>query len=114
MTYRENVQTLCDGLGLANPLQESDLTIAKMIFSDYTDGPNYGKKYEVLATDMNRAGRLFLQQKAGSATWIFLDSVLKVEAAEFFTSELWDDCSPQKRPLVYGIKECTMVEFVRK
>jgi hypothetical protein len=97
VAYRDNVQKLCDRLGLINPIHEEDLTIAKVTFvtSQTT--------YEVPGTHMNRAGRLFLQSHADGALGIQMRP-LRAEAEQFFTPTLWDDCSPEHRGLIHGIK----------
>ena len=56
MAYRNNVQRLCDVSDSPNPIREEDLLIAKMNF--WHSGHI---QHTILATDMNRGGRLFLE-----------------------------------------------------
>lgn len=112
MAYRDNVQKLCDSHDIQNPIQERDLTISKLVFL------NHGKGEELLvceveATDMNRAGRLFAQMHARGASIISLAKI-RDEAERFFTSTLWEDCSPERRTLVYGMKVADEVRIVYK
>ena len=114
MAYRDNVQTLCDKLGLPNPICEEDLEISMLTFRDNREGPGRLKFYDVEANDMNRAGRLFLQSSPAFTSENFYLGAMRREAAEFFTPALWDDCSSEKRPLVWGIKTCPYVEIIKK
>lgn len=97
MTFRENVGRLCDQLGIVNPIQEESLTIAKVVFTSSKG------RLEVFATDMNRAGRLFLQSRANGITQLQLH-YRRADAATFFTPEFWGDCSAEKRTLIFGLK----------
>lgn len=107
MAYCDNVQALCDTLGLQNPIREEDLTIDKMTFvtSETT--------HDVSATDLNRGGRLFLQFHADEATGIQLRP-LRAEAQQFFTPALWDDCTPKNRSLIWGIQNADLILITRK
>jgi len=107
VAFHENVWELCERLGVRNPIREEDLTIAKMTFvtPDAT--------HEVLATSMNRTGRLFLQSHADEAVGIQLQP-LQSEAQQFFTSTLWNDCTPQRQALIWGIKNAVLVLIERK
>lgn len=101
MAYKANVQALCDQLGIKNPIVEDDLTHAYFIFH------TAGIEFRVDATDMNRAGRLFLQNQLAmrhKKQVLILNPIVKEEALAFFTDELWEDCGPDKRTLVHGIK----------
>lgn len=95
--YRDNVSRLCAQLNIPNPIREEDLTIAGMLF------PTPELTHVVVPTDMNRAGRLFLQSRANGVTKLPLRT-LKGDAATFFTPALWGDCFPEKRGLIWGIK----------
>jgi hypothetical protein len=107
--YRQNVQRLCEKLGVPNPIPEEVLTIEALIFGDV---PGFDGVFRVEATDMNRAGRLFYQHiLAGNGAtttrpivWFTLNPIILQQAQNFFTSELWDDCGPDKRTLVFGTK----------
>lgn len=110
MAYKDNVQSLCDRYGLVNPIREEDLTISRLTFCSSKDP---SKTHEVEATDMNRAGRLFVQFETDSPHTLSLESI-RTKAAEFFTSELWDDCSLEKRALIFGIKMYDTVRITYK
>lgn len=84
MGYRENVQALCDELGILNPIEERDLKIRYLRFTN----PD-GLDKTIEATDMNRAGRLFFQKVAGSrASSMTCDDELRERGRVFF-SERW-------------------------
>lgn len=56
MGYRSNVQALCESRHISNPIEEKDIKIKSLHFQ----GKN-GLDVLIEATDMNRAGRLFIQ-----------------------------------------------------
>ncbi len=107
MSQRENVQKICDMLNLQNPIREEDLRIAALVFHTET------QETVVEATDMNRAGRLFVQYLAEGRTRLPLEP-FRNKAKEFFTAQLWDDCSSTNRSLVYGFKTADIVEIHHK
>jgi len=55
MGYRDNVQAACDQLRIQNPIQEADLTIELIKFT------NSGHMVTIDPSDINRSGRLFFQ-----------------------------------------------------
>jgi hypothetical protein len=109
MAYRDNVQALCDTLGIPNPVREEDLSIQSVLFHGVMGFPN---GFRVDATEMNRAGRLYLEQMMRGHAPNHLPRlnhstlVWKERYAEFFTLNLWNDCGPERRTLVYGMKLC--------
>lgn len=115
MAYRDNVDELCAKLGIHNPINERDVEVEEVLF--FFDGP---PALSVPRTDMNKAGRLFMQCEseghlfANRAKIVPLTEVLKARAAEFFTPELWDDCTREKRTLVYGIRHGKEAEVIFK
>jgi hypothetical protein len=108
--YKDNVAALCARWDIKNPIDEKELKIQKLIFFKYGGKPSDGWKLEVEWTKMNRAGRLFLEAMALRRTVVQLDSI-RAEAKEFFTPELWDDCTAEHRPLVFGVKEAAIVQI---
>ena len=113
MEYHKNVQALCDEHHVSNPIQEDILTIAKLTFKKWTVGDSSATLCEVEATDLNRAGRLFLQVNANGLSNVWLGRI-RGKALKFFTMELWADCSLEKRTLVYGIRTAERVEITYK
>lgn len=112
MGYRDNVEALCESGGFQNPIEESALTIQRIEFEGIEGVP-----FDVLrveATDMNRAGRLYIQLLLQGNTQLTLVPAHRKRAAEFFTPELWDDCEPGKRTLIYGLKTASMVRVFYK
>ena len=106
MSYRDKVTALCAQLGINNPVEEGVLRFKRLVF--IVDG----KEFEVLATDMNRAGRLYLQHRldaVGKNRILILDTAEKWLAREFFTAELWDDSSRERRQLIFGTKKGSTV-----
>ena len=106
MSYRDNVEALCKHMGVTNPVEEGVLTFTRLLF--FIDG----NEFEVRATDMNRAGRLYLQYRLYDMKKnriLTLDTAEKWMAREFFTPELWDDSSQERRQLIYGIRRGSMV-----
>ena len=109
--YRSNVQALCDKLKLPNPVREEDIRIESVKFFNHLQiGP---KTISVQGSEMNRAGRLFIQTVITGDRG-FIDQNLQVRAQRFFTPELWDDCGPEKRPLVFGFKISNWIEIFFK
>jgi hypothetical protein len=98
--YRKNVQALCERLGLPNPIREEDLMIARLSFYS---------RFSVIhidATEMNRAGRLFFQERFKEQKYqgsIQLTTPLRQEAAEFF-AENWQDAEEKGRKMLITIK----------
>lgn len=113
MAYRANIEELCTFLGFTNPIREEDITIAKLIFYDSMNDGSKVNVHEVLASDMNRGGRLFIQSCAPDGQKN-VDLILRRGAAERFFAELWDDCTIEKRTLIFGIKHREAVEIVYK
>lgn len=111
MAYRDNVNALCHRLSVSNPIEENILKFSLFVFD--IDG----KSFQVEATEMNRAGRLYLQDRLAERNKeriLILDKAEKWMAQIFFTSEMWGDCSPERRTLIYGIKTARSVLAVSK
>jgi hypothetical protein len=113
MTIKDNVAALCRSRGLQNPVQEDCLKIARLIFK-WRAGDGSITTLEVEGTDMNRAGRLYVEEQASGLSGVVISALIRARAAEFFTPELWDDCSSERRTLVYGMKTASMVEIIYK
>lgn len=103
MGYRDNVAAMAARLGLENPLREEDIRIKRLTFFDVIPS---GDDIVIDATDMNRAGRLFIQDACSgggirATTVEFSDEF--VERAKAHFAELWDDVGTGKRPLLEAI-----------
>jgi hypothetical protein len=124
MTYRDNVQALCDARGIPNPIQESNLHILSLEFYGYLEGC----QTVIEATDMNRASRLFIQ----SAAELFDDSHLYHHAerrrdrqkliltssfkllASIYFAELWLDAGKGTRTLIDALYANDWLEITWK
>lgn len=111
MSYRDNVQKLCDELNIANPIQEEDVRVKAVELWD-------GSKWQMFgATDMNRAGRLFFQffetfgrvQPGG----VFLIDQKFIMLASLFFAENWDDAEKIGRPMLLALKSATRFRLCR-
>lgn len=102
--YRKNVQAMCDRLGVSNNprIDEDDVAIDRMIF--YCGNTAV---YTIHGTDMNRAGRLFLQEKFSGTGYrvhqVMLSEKFADHAAIHF-AELWLDAEEKGRALILAIK----------
>ena len=111
MAYSDRVSVLCEELGIENPIREEDLDIASLTFQD-------GHLQTILtveSTDMNRAGRLFLEWQARhderllmKRNRLFFAPHLK-SIAQLYFGELWQDTSEMHRTLIHGIKVANCV-----
>lgn len=115
MAYRDHVHALCSQRKIPNPIQEENLRIAALLF--YDEGNGF--MFAVAATEMNRAGRLFVEQalcprKSISSVVVSSLNRIRADAERFFTPELWEDCGPDKRQLVYGLKTAATVKIIYK
>jgi hypothetical protein len=119
MAYRDNVQALCDARCIRNPIDEEDLNIASLRFTSNCDN---GPPNKVLvATDMNRGARLFLEslvrvgdRRPSMKTSRSLDlSIVKIFAPTFF-AELWNDVGTGKRELIDAINAYHFAEIIWK
>jgi hypothetical protein len=107
-----NIAALCENMGVRNPIREDEVKVKVVVFYFYGNKPSNSKVLRVRGTDMNLAGRLFLQSKALGGTTIIQLKLIRPEAAEHFTSVLWDDCSPEKRTIVFGCKEADVAQII--
>lgn len=108
MAYREEVQRECDTLGISNPIQEKDLTVAAVSFR------NDGVWVRIEGTEMNRAGRLFFQAIYGgmnySPTCVRETKRYVIQAAEQYFSENWLDAEKVGRKMLIAFKRSTGFE----
>ncbi len=93
---------MCDRLGLSNPIREEDIHIARIVFM-----APYGKTTIIYGTDMNRAGRLFFQEKFSGPDFrvnsVDISAEFREKAREHF-AELWDDAEEAGRTLIVAFK----------
>jgi hypothetical protein len=111
MTYRHNVQRLCDRLGIDNPIQEKDVKVVSLSFLIN------GEWHLIPDTDMNRAGRLFFQDwfwaKFASGIILehhYVDDLLESTAKTHF-KDLWDDAEEKGRALISALKQSSAVRI---
>ena len=106
MSYLENVQNLCNELGIANPIEEESLQVASVRFEIS------GQWEEIPGTEMNRAGRLFFQTFFPRSDLVNPKdthrntSIVKYMAAIFF-AEKWQDAETAGRPMLTALKAAT-------
>jgi len=111
MTYRQRVQTMCDELGINNPIQEEDVKVESLSFLIL------GKWQPIAGTDMNRAGRLFFQNWfaqdicPGLVNEHYWDDGLIRHFAETHFKELWDDAEEKGRALIIALKHSSAVRI---
>ncbi len=102
--YRKNVQRLCDGLNIENPIQEEVIWIKAISFKIK------GRWKKITSTNMNRAGFLFFQDvyriPKGDVYGFRVTATLKF-AAEAFFAENWRDAEEKGRPLLTAFKQAT-------
>lgn len=69
---------------------------------------------DILATDMNRAGFLYFQEKFSSdgflVNYVTISTLFKVVAARHF-AELWVDAEIECRPLIKAIKTARAINI---
>lgn len=116
MTYDENVQAMCDELGIVNPIREEDLAVKAVSFLVKGDW------VRIEGTNMNRAGRLFFQKwskkhhtKASVHTWnddlencLISMHALNVFATKHFAGH-WKDAEKQGRKMLTAFKHAQAV-----
>lgn len=104
MGYRENVQSLCNEEGIENPIREEDLQVEKIDFY------NQGDVTTVVATNMNRAGRLFFQSLVVRPDFCNTTRVSELElrrlkfGGEKFFAENWEDAEEVGRQMLIAFK----------
>ncbi len=114
MAYRDNVTQLANHYGISNDpgLREEDLQISELQFvlSD-------NETTTIVATHMNRGGRLFFQELAdrwGLTKEIIIDSDVLRNARKYF-AELWEpDPVPGKRKLLDALRRSMKVKLIWK
>ncbi len=108
MGYRENVQALCEKLGIPNPIREEDLLISAISFY-IEDEP-----LRIEGTEMNRAGRLFFQQLSQGVVDFHVPQPWDIAAAEKFFAENWIDAETVGRPMLVAFKKANVIEYHHK
>ena len=114
MAYRDNVSALAKKYGLSNNpgLLESSLNIKGLLFTTKDSS-----LIPVEATDMNRGGRLFLEDYALSSRreeTLTIDEAFLVKAREYF-AELWEpNPEPGKRKLLDAMRVSKSVTIIWK
>lgn len=111
MGYRDNVQAACDQLRIQNPIQEADLTIGLIKFT------NSGHMVTIDPSDINRSGRLFFQVNVPQEpnhvrSFIEMDELktLQNKAADFF-AENWEDAEDKDRKMLIAFKHADIVSI---
>ena len=112
MSYRDNVQALCDEHGIDNkPIKEEDLVVKSLRF--WVDGTGLF----IPGTDMNRAGRLFFQAHLppGQVTVCLKNEVTNEPSvfcnlAKSHFAEYWDDAEEVGRSMITAMKRAAEVE----
>jgi hypothetical protein len=108
MGYRENVQALCDRLGLSNPIREEDLKIESISFLIG------GEWQRIQGSDMNRAGRLFFQYYfSGKSGYKYTNRHLLHRASIHF-AENWIDAEVAGRKMLIALKNSTRIRIREK
>ena len=117
MTYKNNVTKVAAAMMISNEpgLDEDDLTIVSLRFFNAD-----GAQTTIVASDMNRGGRLFLQYLTMISEEPSFDSILSCntkfqeQAADYF-AELWEENPiPGKRPLIDAIRKYDFVGITYK
>ena len=109
MAYRDNVQAMCDRLGLPNPICEDDVKISGILFYQA------GSKYIMIRGDkMNKAGRVFFQEKFSGPDFrvnsVDISTKFK-EAAALHFAELWSDAEVAGRSMLVAFKGARNLEL---
>lgn len=107
MSYRENVQKMCDEIDIKNPIDESDLKVTGVSFKIDGRWKCFGE------TEMNRAGRLFFQYQYWRSTFGYMKNIPEslLEAGKEFFSENWDDAEEMGRPMLVAFKKATYLQI---
>ncbi len=113
MTYRENIQAVCDERGIENPLREDDIAVKWLKFWG-EDGPTM-----IRETPMNRGGRLFFQIEAENKPRIgdslpgslVCDDDLRVRAAKYFAELYEHETGLGTHPLLDAIHKARLVDI---
>lgn len=101
MPYHDNVQAMCDRLGISNDPKIRDEDVK--IYSIKIHQIGLSTPIEVIGTDTNRASRVYLQEIFCGKDEGFLNADFKQKAATFF-AELWEDAEKAGRPLLIALK----------
>ena len=112
MGYRQNVQAMCDRLGISNNprIREEDVRVSHIYFR----GPQ-GLIAKIDGSDMNLASRVFLWEQLQaterpSRELIEANSEFMQTAKEFY-DEFWDDAEEQGRKLITALKQSTLISI---
>lgn len=117
MAYKDKVTLVASTMMISNEpmLDEDDLIIASLRFFNAD-----GAETTIVASDMNRGGRLYLQYLTIISDDPAFDSVLscddkfRKQAAEYF-AELWEENpTPGKRPLIDAMRTYEFVAITFK
>lgn len=113
MSYSNNVSELAEAYGLCNPLLEESLGIKSVTFT------GWGDSVIIPATDMNRAGRFFIEhlytgmrvdnRMPGHHLYIW-DASDKAKAQKFF-DENWLDAEEKGRKMLMAMKVSKYVKI---
>ena len=111
MGYQDNVQQMCEDLGIENPIQEKAVRIAALSFKVNDSWQR------IEGTDMNRAGRLYFQHRfadrlrfEGVHEHHWKDGILFLDAMDHF-KDLWDDAEEKGRTLICALKQSSAVRI---
>lgn len=109
MPYRDNVQNICDALGIKNPILKEDVTVVALEFK--VDG----QWTRVEGADMNRAGLVYFQyifrmeyKKGGSFEHQWNEGILFLDLVLHF-QDIWDDAEEMRRSLIIPLKKSEAV-----
>lgn len=117
MAYKDNVTKVASTMMILNEprLDEDDLMIASLRFFN-TDGA----ETTIIASEMNRGARLFLQyltivsEDPAVASVLSCDDKFREQAAEYF-AELWEENpTPGKRPLIDAMRKYDYIAMTYK
>jgi hypothetical protein len=115
MAYQDNVSALCAEFDISNPIQEDDIKISALKFG----GGHFQNNFlHVEGTQMNRAGRMFIQWLAYHNSLVgvnknrlYLSQYMQT-VAQFFFGDMWlEETSQSHRPLIHGVKNSAVVEI---
>lgn len=105
MYFRDNVQDLCDVLGIANPIEEFQLEVSALSFMIN------GEWQHISGTKLNRAGRLFFQNQFPGTQHLgafCLYDTNRRRGQDFF-AENWLDAEEKGRIMLISFKTASKV-----
>jgi hypothetical protein len=110
MSYRENVQMLCDTINIPNPIPENAIWLKGISFKIR------GRWKKIAATDKNRAGFLFFQEvcRIPDHDVISLNITMALKfAAKAFFAERWDGAEKNGSQMLIAFKKATKCKLHR-